>query len=249
MESNPPTQELPPAKEGVFKAEVTLVTPKESTGKPENLRLKYFELSVSLIKAAAWPLLALIVLWWLRAPISAITQRLPDMIEHADSVKLSAGTGGVAVELQRAAQAAARAAGRPELAERMGDLSPAAIAELIRANTSRMMIVGTGFEANSYSLPSEEQLKVAMELEKKGLVEFGPMPYDQFDAYLKQLPLKVDERPGDRKLYRATRPLTPIEDQKLKEEYYRLTKNGEQVYKFIVDSIIHEAQPDKSSAK
>jgi len=246
MEHEPDNNNVVPPKQPRFDALVTLVTPKESSGKPENLKLKYFELTVSLIKAAAWPVLILFVLWWLRAPIRTIAHKLPQMIEHADSVKLSAGTGGLAVELQRAAQAAAREAGRPELAERIGDLSPAAIAELIRQNVSSQIIVGTGIEPNTYTFPTDEEYKVIFELEKKGLLKFGPMTFEQFEAFIKQLPLKPEGLLGERQSYRASRPLTPDEERKLKEQYYRLTDGGEQVYKFIVNSIIQEAQPAKS---
>jgi hypothetical protein len=249
MESNPPNQEGSPAKEHSFDGVITIVMPKEAGGKTENPRLKYFELTVSLIKAGAWPLLALIVLWSLRVPIGTIAHKLPDMIASADSVKFSAGTAGVAVELQRAAQAAARAAGRPELAQSIGDLSPAAIAELIRENMSRQIIVGNGAQPQLYTLPTDEQFKVIFELEKKGLVEFGPLPLEQFDSFVKNPPFQVEDTSGERKVYRATRPLTPAEELKLNAEYYRLTKAGEQVYHYIVDSIIQESKPNTPGAK
>lgn len=231
-----------------FQALITLVSPKEP-GKPENFRIKYLELTISLINAAAWPLFAFVVLWLLSGPIITIAQRLPDMVEHADQLKVSAGTSGVALELQRAAQAAARQAGRPDLAERIGDLSSAAIAELIRQNVSSQIIVGKGIEPNEFTLPTSEQYKPILELEKKGLVEFGPMSFDQFNAFVKQLPLKPEAQRTERETYRATRSLTAEELRKLTEQYYRLTPAGQEVYKFVVDSIIKEVQPAKSGSK
>lgn len=231
-----------------FQALITLVNPKES-GKPENFRIKYLELSISLINAAAWPLFAFVVLWLLSGPIKTIAQKLPDMVEHADQFKVSAGTSGVALELQRAAQAAAREAGRPDLAERIGDLSSAAIAELIRQNVSSQMIVGKGIEPNEFTLPSLDQYKPVLELEKKGLVEFGPMSFDEFNSFVKQLPLEAEAPMTERETYRAKKPLTSEQMRKLNEQHYRLTPAGQEVYKFIVDSIIKEAQPTKSNSK
>jgi hypothetical protein len=231
-----------------FQALITLVNPKES-GKPESFRIKYLELTISLIHAAAWPLFAFVVLWLLSGPINTIAQKLPDMVEHADQFKVSAGTSGVALELQRAAQAAARQAGRPDLAERIGDLSSAAIAELIRQNVSSQMIVGKGIEPNEFTLPTSEHYKPILELEKKGLVEFGPMSFDQFNSFVKQLPLKPEAQVTERETYRATKSLTAEEMRKLNEQYYRLTPAGQEVYKFIVDSIIKEVQPTKSDSK
>ena len=231
-----------------FQALITLVTPKES-GKPENFRIKYLELTISLINAAAWPLFAFVVLWLLSGPLNTIAQKLPDMVDQADQFKVSAGTSGVALELQRAAQAAARQAGRPDLAERIGDLSSAAIAELIRQNVSSQIIVGKGIKPDEFTLPTFDQYKPVLELEKKGLVEFGPMSFEQFNSFVKQLPLKSEARGTERETYRATKSLTTEEMRKLNEQHYRLTPAGQEVYKFIVDSIIKEVQPTKSNSK
>lgn len=238
----------PSSEDQRFEALITLVSPKES-GKPEDFRIKYLELAVAFINAAAWPLFAFVVLWLLSGPITTIAQKLPDMVEHADQFKVSAGASGVALELQRAAQAAARQAGRPDLAERIGDLSPAAIAELIRQNVSSQIIVGKGVEPNQFTFPKLDQYKPVLELEKKGLVEFGPMSFEQFNSFVKQLPLKPETQVTDRETYRATRALTTEEMQKLNEQHYRLTPAGQEVYKFIVDSIIKEAQPTNSNSK
>lgn len=231
-----------------FQALITLVSPKES-GKPDDPRIKYLELTISLINAAAWPLFAFVVLWLLSGPINTIAQKLPDMVERADQFKVSAGTSGVALELQRAAQAAARQAGRPDLAERIGDLSSAAIAELIRQNVSSQIIVGKGIEPNEFTFPTLDQYKPILELEKKGLVQFGPMSFDQFNAFVKQLPLKSEAQMTERETYRATKPLTAEEMRKLNEQHYRLTPAGQEIYKFIVDSIIKEAQPTQSNSR
>lgn len=248
MEHNSQNQNDHSLEDERFQALITLVNPKDPN-KSEDFRIKYVELTISLINAAAWPLFAFVVLWLLSGSINSIAQKLPDMIEHADQFKVSAGTAGVALELQRAAQAAARQAGRPDLAERIGDLSPAAIAELIRQNVSSQMIVGKGLKPNEFTLPTSDQYKPALELEKKGLVEFGPMSLDQFNSFVKQLPLKPEAQVTDRETYRATRPLTAEEMRKLEEQHYRLTPAGQEVYKFIVDSIIKEAQPAKSNSK
>ncbi|HZI47033.1 MAG TPA: hypothetical protein VFD75_04510 [Pyrinomonadaceae bacterium] len=231
-----------------FQALITLVTPKES-GKAEKDRIKYLELTISLINAAAWPLFAFVVLWLLSGPINAISVKLPDMLKDADRVKASLGTSGVALEIQKAAQAAARQAGRPDLAERIGDLSSAAIAELIRQNVSSQIIVGKGVEPDEFTFPTSDQYKPILELEKKGLVEFGPMSFDEFNSFVKQLPLKSEGEVAERESYRATRSLTAEEMRQLSEQYYRLTAAGQEVYKFIVDSIIKEAQPAKSNSK
>lgn len=248
MEHNSHNDTGHPPEDERFQALITLVNPKEP-GKPDDGRFKYIELSIALINAAAWPLFAFVVLWLLSGPINTIALKLPDMVEQADQFKVSAGTSGVALELQRAAQAAARQAGRPDLAERIGDLSSAAIAELIRQNVSSQMIVGRGMDPDEFTLPTLDQYKPVLELEKKRLAEFGPMSFDEFNSFVKQLPLQREAQMTERETYRATRPLTAEERRKLNEQHYRLTPAGQEVYKFIVDSIIKEVQPAKSDSK
>ena len=210
-------------------ATITLITPKDLDKTSERLGIRYFETSVSLIKAIAWPFIVLLLFVILHEPIIKLIKLLPDRV--AQSTKISVGS--LSFEIQQAATAS----GNPELADLIGGLSTSAIEELLSLGKSFHRYVGSNDEEQIYYIPNETIKRTLLELEKAGLLKFD-MPMDEFDRFLNGLNLvRVNPNDVNDTGYKPTRPLSPDEKNKLKAQDYSLTPVGKRAFELITEVV------------
>jgi hypothetical protein len=215
-------------------ATIQLVIPKEAfQPTPPPKQPSALELVVQLVKAAAWPVLALVVILSIRAPLIRSANLLPKMLEQSTSAKVSAG--GLSIEIQRAATAA----GIPQLGELIRGLSPEAVELLLDTGKRRQGYVGSSRE-REYTFPSAADKKVLLELKEKGLLAFE-MPFEEYEAFVSHLALEPAPGSwGERVGLRATRPLTEEEVRKLRQQTYFLTDRGKKAYDLVLDAVKRE---------
>ncbi len=221
-------------------ATITLVLPPAPEPiSSSRLNVRHVEAFVSLMKVIIWPLVILFFFWMLYAPLIRMIGILPDKLLASTKVSV----GSLSFEIQQSA----RAAGSPELAQLISGLSPLAIEQLLNTARSRQQLAGRGGEPQSYTMPSAVEMGAVRELEKKGLLQFERPP-DEFDRFLKSLPLDEDNVIGGERIwYRARRPLTSSEETELTDQVYYLTESGKRVFDLIIAAVSQELQQPPSS--
>jgi hypothetical protein len=187
---------------------------------------------VELLKAAtqvttslAWPTTVLILIWVFRRPLQAIAEQLPEKFSAASKV----GVGMLSLEI--AAQA--RAAGDPDLARRVGRLSPEATELLLNMRGSRRGRVVHHIESRApgreplsgYNMPSPFEMAVIAELEQLGLIKLSE-PLDKFASWLaSDRFVSVVER-GRHLLYQPVAGFSKAEEDRLHGFSYEQTSKG-----------------------
>jgi len=192
----------------------------------------YFPLWTELLKAIAWPLLALTFFIMFHSPIARTIALIPDKLEKADKGNI----GSLSWEIKQQA----KEQGGSDLAERVGTLSPAAIEELVKTPRDGSMgfVSSLSGRQNAYTIPFESRITAFLELEAAQLLRFKD-PLADWLAYVAKLPLQTDEsvKLSYGRTVFATEPLTPQQHRKLDEQSYELTPKGKQAVEAIVTAI------------
>ena len=173
-------------------------------------------------KALVWPVFITVMIIVYRKPVRAVLQNLIDKFSQASKVTI----GSLSLEIQQRV----RQAGNPQLARAVGELSPGAIAELLRTpRGGRMILVSTREEkgAMDLGLPSTEHLAVLQELESQGLLRFSPKSLKDFQRFVRSFPAKPSRTPNEgRPYWIKASSITGKKAKEIEEEGYEFTKEG-----------------------
>lgn len=193
-------------------------------------------LLVDLAKAVAWPVLIMVLVIVFFAPIRKTLNLVPMKIESAS--KASIGSMSWEIERQALRQ------GGPELAQRVGRLSPAAIEELINTQRDTQVQLASD-ERMLISLPNNDRLIALRELREAGLISFEE-PLEGFVDFMTTLPLadqpSVNAR---RRVLRSVVPLSPQQLTRLGKETYGLTPKGVLAIESILRALAEQLQASR----
>lgn len=211
------------------------ITHEPKTDQPKSNRLlDTLAVIVALMKAIAWPILALVFFILFDNPIRRTIALIPDKLEKADKATI----GSLSWEIQRRA----REQGGSDLAMRVGNLSSAAVEELIKTpRDGSMGFVSTYARPDvptAYIVPADSRMKGFRELESAQLLKFRE-PLSQWLDYLASLPMREDKTspvPYGRTLI-PVRPLTGERKRRLEEQSYELTPKGTLAVEAIVKAV------------
>lgn len=203
---------------------------------------------VELLRVLAWPTIVVAAFLVFRQPIESIVDDLPVKFSAATKV----GVGALTLEIQQQA----KAAGSPQLAMRLGKLSPESIKLLIAMGESRMMMIGTTGSANpdgqnAFFMPDEATLRAIRELAKNGLIDYAE-DLDTFLAWIGSPLFRFETsrwQSDDRRFY-ATRPLSPTELARVKNQSYILNALGKKAWQTVLDAVLEQLRaPTPSTAR
>jgi hypothetical protein len=117
--------------------------------------LAYYDLTVSLIKAVAWPLVVLFLFLWLHSPLTRTVEKLPNLISKSKKITVS----GVGLEIDPSLAACA-----PDVYKALSGLSPDALKLLIKTGNAHQY-------ENSNEPGFAATRKALVELKNAGLIE------------------------------------------------------------------------------
>ena len=230
MSPPPPPTQPPPEKPKSYEAIVTLVTPSDK--KSESSFLKFFETFTTLIKAIAWPLVALLLFLTLRGHLNVLLDRIPS----SQSTKIAVGS--LSLEIQQAAQAA----GNPQLAALIGDLSPKALETLLNTGKERYKsLVTYNLEDNILTIPDEKKFAVLEELQAKNLIKLTIQPDDYMNLLSRFGLKKRDYQFGTEGevVFIGIRNLPNKQREKITPMGFELTSDGQRAFDLIIDSVVN----------
>lgn len=198
----------------------------------------------SFLKVTLWPGLVVIFFLSYLEPIDRLLNQLPEKFSDATKV----GFGGLYLEIGK--QAAAE--GNPELAERLGALSPEAIRQLLEIGRSNHIFAHSpsrGDGETYYAVPNKKVRTALRELSDASLISFRENLDDFMRWFDSDTFESVDARVSDFDEYRATRPLSDGERERLKRQSYALTSSGKQAWEIILEAILLQLeQADQPTA-
>jgi hypothetical protein len=222
-----------PAPAQPIEIRATIAHEKPDVPKPNRMR-ETLLLLVELVKATAWPLLALVFFLLFQQPIRRTIALVPDKLEKADK----AAIGSLSWEIQRHATEQ----GGNDLAVRVGTLSAAAVEELLKTpRDGSMGFVSKYTRSNlptAYILPSESRMNGFRELESAQLLKFRE-PLGDWLEFVSSLHMQ-DDKTFDRSYGRTvapSKPLTSEQRARLEGQYYELTPKGTQASEAIVKAV------------
>lgn len=195
--------------------EVRLITP--TAAAPERSRLDQV---IALTKAAAWPIVVLVLYFQLHVPITKLFEELPKTL--SESSKLSFGS--FAMEVQRSV-----ALSDSHLAEKLKGLSQSDIQELLDLYPNGWGWVGSSEDKTHYYFTMEDRIDRWKKLEKRGLVAFT-MPPDTFLTEIEHYPW-TNRTTEERVLKTPTKAQIAF----ITGEVTRLTSDGEKVIKAALE--------------
>lgn len=207
--------------------------------------LETLKLLVELIKVLAWPAIFVGAFLMFRQPIEAIMEDLPLKFSEATKV----GVGALTLEIQQQA----KAAGNPQLAMRLGKLSPEAIKLLIEMGEKRVILIGdyknNGRGDDKFTIPIAEQLKVIRELEKNGLIDYEE-DLDGFFTWIQSPLFEVVSTKWDYKVqsFKPVRPLLPEELERLKKQSYYLNALGKKAWQAVLNAVLEQLRKPTQGA-
>ena len=197
-------------------------------------RLESFKVIVDLLRVIVWPIIVLGILFTFRQPIIEVADQLPGKFSAASKF----GVGSLTFEIQEQA----RAKGNLLLAGRLRNLSPEAVRLLIELGQSTMILVSEDIypeRTGLYFFPDESRLALVRELDRSGLIEYR----ENLDGFLHWLRSRLfevvrDQVRSDR--LRPTRPLAPVEKERLTEMYYRLSPLGREAWNTVLNAVLEQ---------
>lgn len=238
MSESHPVERAEPRESPDLTATVTLVNKGEDSPPREGVnKLEIYKVSVSLVKALVWPALLLFFFAEFHAPIQKIVDQLPGKFSRASKVSF----GNVTLEI---IQEKAREAGLPDVAEKLGELSPDAVEALLNIgkNTTHHLVGRhDSREAERYyTFPREAAMRTLLELQGRGFLGFSE-DYSDFLQFMAELPL--EERlteVGGRRVLIPVQPLSPGQEERLYGQSYRLTKQGEEALDSVIQAVAEQ---------
>lgn len=193
------------------------------------MALDFYKTTVALIGATVWPVLIGVVLLLLRTPLLDILRELPAKLSAATKL----GVGSLSLEIQYQA----RAFGNPELARRLGRLSPEAIRRLIETGESQVILVGVDEKHQRYFIPEARTLDTVRELARNGLVSYRE-DLEEFVIWLGTGPFR---RSKDTPAYiTLTRELTESERKRFRKQQYVLTDLGRKAWDAVLQAVLEQ---------
>lgn len=207
-----------------------------STSPPSPAWLDVLKLVVDVLRILIWPALVVGAFVVFKQPVLSIANELPLKFSAATKV----GVGSLVLEIQQQA----RASGNPQLASRIGKLSPEAIRHLMEMGQSHMILIGSGKDPDgntTYFYPEENRVQAARELAANGLVEFKE-DIDGFFKWIKSDRFRRTSPYGrsDSRSFAPTSPLTPTEELRLKEQYYKLNDLGKKAWQAVLEAVLEQ---------
>lgn len=196
--------------------------------------LEVFEAITNFIKAAAWPVLAIVIFFEFRQPIREAVAVIPKKM--SESQKLTVGSLSIEIEKR------ANAVGDPELATLIDGLSPQAIELLLRLRRDGSSLASSsgGAEPERYYFPKPDEYIALTELYTKQLIEPG-VDLAKYRAYIATI-LQLTDESGDRETYQPKRPLTDNEKREIWRAQYRLSERGAKAVQLIISAVSRELQ-------
>jgi hypothetical protein len=218
----------------------------QAPGEPPGL-LDRLSKAAGIFKAILWPLVIIAVAIWLRNPIRAIAQVLPDKILSASKVSFFS----FSLEVQR--QATAR--GTPQVAAVLRKISPAAIEQLLKVGKDggRGLVYNMTNDAQGeHGTASDAELVALSELEQNGLIEVsnrGQVAPNWIEQYRKILPSLAGARQQQTRegptWYFATSPRSS----ELAGYFYRQTELGNAAVDTIISVVVEQMKPVTSRSE
>lgn len=129
---------------------------------------------IALIKAAAWPVVVLVLYSQLHVPITKLFEELPKALSQ--SSKLSVGS--LSIEIQRSLKLS-----DPLLADKLKGLSESEIQELLDLYPLGWQWIGHSNDKTHYYFTRQERIDVWKKLNARGLVTFNKTP----EAFTKEI--------------------------------------------------------------
>lgn len=188
---------------------------------PESKQLKYFTIATEFVKAIAWPSVILYLFHVLHVPIMNIVAVLPSKITQSTKVSV----GSLSFEIQQAAIAA----GTPQTAALIGDLSPSAIKLIMKIGDDHHLFIGVS-DRNAGKCFVPSPTPELSELEAKGLIEYDEDP-KSFDIFLEGLSV-----PRDGIIFDLS-GFTEDQRQRMLKQGYRLSDKGKRAFELIVEAV------------
>jgi hypothetical protein len=204
-----------------------------------DLGLEIYRITVELVRGIAWPLLVLGILWTYRDTIRTIAIEVPKKFSAATKVAV----GSLTLEIQEQA----RVFGSSDLATRLGKLSPEAVTELIKTGRSRMTLIGESKSSQdgrkSYFIDKDARIRAIQELAANGLLEVG----EDLDRFLSWIHSERFERLSTQGIqeFRPVSPLSPDEERRLRDQYFRLNELGVKAWDAINEAILQQLSATK----
>jgi len=193
--------------------------------------LEIAKLIVELVRAMAWPMLALLVLILFYKPIRLAITGIAEKFGTANKLTF----GSLSIEIANKA----RELGDPVLAAGIGALSPVAIEQLLRAPTSgsKSLLAWAHLEsARGLYLPPPPEISALAELETRGLVVFTT-PLKPFVEQIRNLPLVTAASTSDLVGYLSPYPPDSDEERALFRQTFTLTKSGLNAVEAIIRAV------------
>lgn len=203
------------------------------TESPSSVWFESIKLAVDAVRILIWPAIVVGAFYIFEKPILTIANELPEKFSAATKV----GVGSLVLEIEQQA----REAGNPQLAARIGKLSPEAIRHLMEMGESHIMLVGIGSYTTEYSLPDDKRLRAIRQLAANGLVEFK----EDFDPFLQWIRSSKFRRVSSSNNFVPTSPLTTAEKQRLAEQEYVLNDLGKKAWQAILDAVLQQLREPK----
>lgn len=199
--------------------------------KSEPLWVRVLELCIEASKALAWPLLVLIGLVVFYSPLQDIANQLVRRLEDANKVSIA----GISWEIE----AKVREVSSPELAKQVGSLSTSALEQLLKTDSSGVVVLlgSRGDIADIEPDSLERRVKNSVtylglpraglqgleELESKGFIEF----LQPFGAFLSKLQIQpLDRKESDSVYDWYSVPNNSPQLNEFRAQNYRLTEKG-----------------------
>lgn len=230
---------LAAGRDQTFEAKITLISPKDERPSSETRVLKYINTFTPLIKAFAWPLIALIIFLLLRGQVNNFFEQLP----YSQSAKV--GVGSFFFEIKQAA----REVGDPRLAKLLEGLSADALEALMKMRGGYQALVSYRPDYSQYTVESEKTIKVYQELERSGLAKFRIDPQKYYQS-LQELGLKrVEDANEAGQVFQPARPLNESERDRAASLGVNLTPTGEKALDLITTVVVQQLQHPKRESK
>jgi hypothetical protein len=185
------------------------------------------KLIIEALRVLSWPLLIIFLVVVYRRPLRGFLNNLVSKFSEANKVSI----GSLSLEIQEKA----REVGNPELAQRVGSLSPRAVEELLLTpRDGGMGLISTSnFQGEvKYGLPKEKVMDALRELEIKRFVVFS----EDLTEFLRELKtMRSDDGGGsNRTWFRSTQPKGSPPEERFHRITYKLTDLGRQAADTIV---------------
>lgn len=208
----------------------------QDEGGPTPQTLETSKLVLEYLRVLAWPLIIVGLIAVYRPPLGRMIDSLATKLEAANKVTI----GSLSLEIQERA----RQLGSLELAEDLEELSPDAVAVLMRTpRDGRMILMSTNSERpDEFGAPSQNELEALGELEAKGLISFDE-PLGDFMDYLESHADRLEPYEtwgSDERDWYEISPSPSVDRSRIRQQGYELTERGREAVEAITQALAAE---------